>query len=265
MKTAFVSLKRTICLLISGALLLSLIACGNSGMEAVDTPAEQQSEGNPTENLETTDDSDTQSASTIEEPSASQETDAAQSGDQILIAYFTAAENSNVDAVASASVVTIDGIAKGRVQAVAEMIQSETGGDLFSIQTLTEYPGDGRDLIDFAAEEQDADIRPELTTHIENLNDYDVVFVGYPNWWYDMPMALYSFFEEYDFSGKTIVPFNVHNGSRFSSTIETIQELEPDANVIADGFTVSERDVADAAGDVAQWLDDLGYSLGGRQ
>lgn len=74
-----------------------------------------------------------------------------------------------------------------------------------------------------------------------------------------MPMALYSFFDEYDFSGKTIIPFNVHNGSRFSSTIATIQSLEPNAAVITDGFTVSERNVAQAADDVAKWLDEIGY------
>lgn len=74
-----------------------------------------------------------------------------------------------------------------------------------------------------------------------------------------MPMALYSFFDEYDFSGKTIIPFNVHNGSRFSGTIETIQDLEPNAEVITDGFTVSESEVAEAAGDVVDWLSGLGY------
>ena len=72
-------------------------------------------------------------------------------------------------------------------------------------------------------------------------------------------MVLYSFFDEYDFSGKTIIPFNVHNGSRFSGTISTIQELEPNATVMTDGFTFSERNVADAAGDVSDWLDRLGF------
>lgn len=91
------------------------------------------------------------------------------------------------------------------------------------------------------------------------MERYDTVFIGFPNWWYDMPMALYSFFEEYDLSGKTIIPFNVHNGSRFSSTINTIQELEPEATVITDGFTVSEQNVDEAVGDVAAWLDELGY------
>lgn len=74
-----------------------------------------------------------------------------------------------------------------------------------------------------------------------------------------MPQVLYSFFDEYDFSGKTIIPFNVHNGSRFSRTIQTIEELEPGATVIEDGFTVSEQTVADAASDVAAWLEELGY------
>ena len=178
---------------------------------------------------------------------------------KILIAYFSAGENSNVDVVSSASVTTVDGEAKGRLRAVADMIQAETGGELFSIQTSVKYPGDGGELIDYAAKEQDEDARPELTSHIENPDDYDVIFVGFPTWWYDMPQALYSFFDEYDFSGKTIVPFNVHNGSRFSGTIETIQSLEPDAEVITDGFTVSERDVAEAAGDVADWISGLGY------
>ena len=118
--------------------------------------------------------------------SSSQETDEAGSseenagGSNILIAYFTAAENSGVDAEASASYSEVDGEAKGRMEALAEMIQAETGGDLFSIQTEEVYPADGGDLIDYAAEEQDEDARPELSTHIENLDNYDTIFIGYP-------------------------------------------------------------------------------------
>lgn len=136
---------------------------------------------------------------------------------------------------------------------------ADAGGILFSIRTSVVYPADGGELIDYAAQEQEENARPELTTHIENLDGYDTIFIGYPNWWADLPMAVYSFFDEYDFSGKTIIPFNVHNGSRFSRTIQTIQELEPDATVVEDGFTVSEQTVADAAEDVAAWLEDLGY------
>lgn len=218
---------------------------GNRSEPPVSDEAEQNGVGNQEDNMSVEDRAQMETADT--------------DGSNILIAYFTAGENSDVDVVSSASVTTVDGEAKGRLRAVADMIQTQTGGTLFSIQTSVDYPGDGGALIDYAAEEQEEDARPELTSHIENPDDYDVIFVGYPTWWYDMPQALYSFFDEYDFSGKTIIPFNVHNGSRFSGTIETIQDLEPDAEVITDGFTVSERDVAGAAGDVADWLGGLGY------
>ena len=232
---------------LGASMLLTLSACGNN---------ENANTASPTLSQNT--------APSEPEVPSSQTTDGddgtvGESNGKIVIAYFTAAENSEVDVIASASVTTRNGEAKGRVRAVADMIHIETGGELFSILTSVEYPGDGRELIDFAAEEQDNNARPKLTSHIESLDDYDTIFIGYPNWWYDMPMVMYSFFEEYDFSGKTIIPFNVHNGSRFSSTIEMIQELEPDATVIKEGFTVSERDVADAAGDVADWLQEIGY------
>lgn len=219
---------------LSAALALSLSACGGG-----ETAAQDDNTAAP----------------------SGESTGAAQSADygNILIAYFTADENTEADAVSSASVTEISGEEVGRVRAVADMIAAETGGELFSIQTSVEYPEDGGDLIDYAAEEQDENARPELTSHIENLDDYNTIFIGYPNWWGDMPMVLYSFFDEYDFAGKTIIPFNVHNGSRFSRTIETIQELEPEATVIEDGFTVSEHDVADAQADVASWLDELGF------
>lgn len=177
----------------------------------------------------------------------------------VLIAYFTAAENSGVDAISSASYSEVNGKATGRVRALADMIQAKTGGELFSIQTSVVYPADGNELIEYAQKEQDDNARPGLTSHIENLNNYDTIFIGYPTWWYDMPQVLYSFFDEYDFSGKTIIPFNTHNGSRFSGTIETIQDLEPDASVITDGFTISENDVPEAEGEINAWLEELGY------
>ena len=178
---------------------------------------------------------------------------------KVLVSYFAVAENSDVDAVSSASVSDVNGETKGRMTALAEMIQKKTGGELFSIKTSVKYPGDIGKLIDYAQEEQDKDARPELTSHIDNLDDYSVIFVGFPTWWYDLPQILYSFFDEYDFSGKTIIPFNSHNGSQFSGTIETIQKLEPDATVITDGFTVNERDVPNAKGDIDEWLSGLGY------
>lgn len=205
-----------------------------------------------------------ETASNVQENSAEQtekpsESDADSTGSNILIAYFAVAENSGVDAASSASYSVVNGEAKGRMRALADMIQTETGGNLFSIQTSVVYPSDGGALVDYADEEQNDNARPELTSHIENPDDYDTIFVGFPTWWYDMPQIMYSFFDEYDFSGKTIIPFNSHNGSRFSGTIETIQELEPNATVITDGFTVNERDVPESADDIVAWLDGLGY------
>lgn len=237
------------------AMIVTLAACGRA--DTKDTQTEETKENSQTVAELTESSTNDESAETTD--TASERGDTAQGSSKILIAYFTAAENSGVDAVSSASYTTIGGTAVGRLRAVADMIQENTDGDLFSIQTAVVYPADGGELIDYAAEEQDENARPELTSHMENLDQYDTIFVGFPTWWYDMPQALYSFFDEYDFSGKTIIPFNVHNGSRFSGTIDTIKELEPDATVVEDGFTVSERDVAEASADVAEWLNGLGY------
>lgn len=241
--------KRVFTLFLAGILAISLAACGN-------TNSDGNAQDISSEAPQTSGQENGMQSNTSEQVESS---NAGSDGSNILIAYFTAAENSGVDAIASASYTTIDGQAVGRVRAVADMIQENVGGDLFSIHTSVVYPTDGGELIDYAAEEQDENARPELTSHIDNLDQYDTIFIGYPNWWADLPMAVYSFFDEYDFSGKTIIPFNVHNGSRFSRTIQTIEELEPNVTVVEDGFTVSEQTVDQAAPDVAEWLENLGY------
>lgn len=243
--------KKYAAVFLSAVLSALLSACGSAESSEI---AENVVTSETVENT-----AGTENAETTESTGATEAADTQGSGDGILIVYFTAAENSGVDAISSASYSEVNGEAKGRMQALAEMIQAETGGDLFSIQTEETYPADGGDLIDYAAEEQSENARPALSTHIENLDDYDTIFIGYPNWWADLPMPLYSFFDEYDFSGKTIIPFNSHNGSRFSNTISTIEELEPEANVIEDGFTINERNVPDAAGEIADWLSEIGY------
>lgn len=256
-------MKRMKKLLISMLLVVTALSvpagCGAAPVSSGQTPSQAADAASPAADTPSpSDGSSDPSLSSKGEDEAEEGEDG--SGSNILIAYFTAAENSGVDAVASASFTTMNGTAVGRLRAVADMIQAETGGDLFSIRTSTVYPADGGELIGYASQEQADNARPELTSHIENLDQYDVIFVGFPTWWYDLPQALYSFFDEYDFSGKTIVPFNVHNGSRFSGTIGTIKELEPGAAVIEDGFTVSERSVAEAQADVAQWVEGLGYT-----
>lgn len=173
----------------------------------------------------------------------------------ILVAYFTAAENSDVDAISSASVTVVNGVAKGNVRAIADRIAERTGADLYSIQTDYKYPGSYRALTDKASAEQKNDERPKLLNPISNMDKYDVVFIGYPTWWYDMPQPLYSFFDLYDFSGKTIILFNSAMGSRFGGTESTIRRLEPEAIVI-DGGISTYNDQYDE-NEVDEWLDSL--------
>ena len=175
-----------------------------------------------------------------------------------LIVYFSMPESAGTDASSSASRVVIDGEMMGSTQYIANLIQENTGGDLFRIETVQTYPGNHEVLVEQAYAERDANARPELASHIMNLDEYDTIFVGYPMWCYDMPMAMYSFFEEYDFSGKTIIPFNTHGGSNFSSTFADIQEMQPNANLVTNGYRVSRNSVADAEESVIQWLDELG-------
>jgi flavodoxin len=137
-------------------------------------------------------------------------------------------------------------------------LQHIQGADIFSIRTSVEYPGDIDELIDYALDEQDADERPELTTHIENLDQYDTIFIGYPTWWYTLPMIMYTLFDKYDFSGKTIIPFNTHMGSSDGGTYSTIKELEPNANVLT-GLPLEMKDAERGNPKaIAKWLEKLG-------
>lgn len=176
---------------------------------------------------------------------------------KILVTYFTWPEPDGVDASSGASRVISNGKLYGNTEYVARIISAATGGDLFAIQTERTYPSPHKALIDAAKKEAEAKEYPKLKTHIRNLSEYDVVFVGYPNWWYDMPMAIYTFFDEYDFSGKTVIPFVTHGGSRFSQSVETIREMEKQATVIQ-GPSVSARNVPDAEESIKEWLKNQG-------
>ena len=175
----------------------------------------------------------------------------------ILIAYFTVPETDGTDTEAGASRVAVDGEVLGNNQYIAQLIQQETGGDLFAIETVQEYPGTHDELLEFAYDEMQDNERPELASQIENLDQYDTIILGYPNWNADLPMPVYTFLEEYDFTGKTIIPFTAHGGSGFSGTIQTIEELQPDATVIEDGLSISRNSVEDAQSEVIDWVDAL--------
>lgn len=178
---------------------------------------------------------------------------------KVLVVYFSVPETDGVDASSGASRVIADGKLQGNTQYVASVIQQLTGGELFEIKTVHTYPGLHKELIDAAKKENEDNARPKLATHITDLNDYDVVFIGFPNWWYDMPMPLYTFFDEYDFSGKTIVPFCTHGGSRFSQAVQTIRKLEKEATVL-DGYAISRDRVGESKPNVLNWLKRIGMT-----
>ncbi|MGN1109188.1 MAG: flavodoxin [Oscillospiraceae bacterium] len=181
----------------------------------------------------------------------------------VLIAYFSIPENvdtNGVDAVASASVVVSDGEKLGNTEYIAKIIQKTVGGDLFRIETVQQYPLEHETLVDQADDEKRSSYRPELCTHLSDISKYDTIILGYPNWWADLPMPVYSFLEEYDFGAKTIIPFVTHGGSGFSSTLNTISELQPGAFVSPHALSISRNNVAMSEQDVISWAESLGLN-----
>ncbi|MCD8275518.1 MAG: flavodoxin [Alistipes sp.] len=176
---------------------------------------------------------------------------------KLLVVYFSVPETDGVDASSGASRIVSDGKIMGNTQYIASVIGEATGSTLFELKTAHTYPGSHKGLLDATKAEIDNNVRPELATHIKNFDDYDTVFVGFPNWWYDMPMPLYSFFDEYDFGGKTIIPFCTHGGSRFSGAVKTIRNMEKDA-IVLDGYAVARDFVGEAKPDVLNWLKKIG-------
>lgn len=146
----------------------------------------------------------------------------------------------------------------GNTEAVAQEIQEQTGADLFEIVPAEPYTDDYDELLDIAREEQSVDARPEIA-ETADLAAYDTVYLGFPNWWGDMPMILYTFLDEYDLSGKTIAPFNTSGGSGFSSSLDTIAQMEPDAE-IKEGLSLGSRETEGCEDEVAKWLADIGMT-----
>lgn len=144
----------------------------------------------------------------------------------------------------------------GNTEQMAQMIGAETGGDLFEIEPATPYTDDYNTLLDIAQQEQADNARPELASQVENWNSYDVVFVGYPDWWSDAPMLIYSFLEAYDWEGKTLVPFCTSGGSGFGRSLDKLPDSAPGAT-IAEGLHVSGSSVDGASEEIASWIDSL--------
>lgn len=223
--------------LLSMALLVSLSACGGTSAAsesgASEAPASSSEVSSPpaSESAET--------SAVPEEPSSSEEPVASEESNEAggtLIAYFSWS---------------------GNTEQMAQAIQAETGGDLFKIEPAVPYTEDYDTLLDIAQQEQAEDARPELAAQVENWDSYDVIFVGYPDWWNDAPMAVYSFLEAYDWTGKTLVPFCTSGGSGFGRSLDKLPGSAPGAAIL-EGLHIHGDSVGGAAGDVAAWVDGLG-------
>jgi len=245
-------MKKTISLILAAAMILSMAACGGQGA-AASSAAQQASapssgEAAPSAALEAPAPAAAQSSAA--EPSSAP----AEREPRVLVVYFSSANTASADVVSGATP-RADGL--GSTAYLAQLIHDEVGGDLVEITPETDYPVEYNATTDVAKREQDDNARPAFQPLGVNPEDYDVIFVGYPVWWYTLPMLLYTFFDTYDFSGKTIVPFNTHEGSRDGGTYREIAAFEPNAAVL-DGLAVNGRSVgADTADAVKTWLDGL--------
>ena len=238
-------------------LVLSFAACAGSRQEEQPASAEatEQSQSASVQEEEepaSTEQQPEEPASSTEQPSDTQE-----SG--VLVAYFSWADNAvidgEVDAVASPSVT-----APGNVQQLAQWVSERTGGDLFSIQVTEPYSSDWDACLERANQERAEDAWPELTASVEQLERYDTVFLGYPNWWYGVPMALLSFLEENDLSDKQVYLFCSHGTGGLASSVEQIDEALPDSTALSENiFDVYEEDAASSQQDILAWLEELGY------
>ncbi|PLV58090.1 flavodoxin [Brachyspira pilosicoli] len=181
---------------------------------------------------------------------------------KILIAYFTWSDNTvvenpdsiDVDAETSASV-----LSPGNAELIANWIAEETGGDLFSIKTQNKYSSDYDECLNQARKERDNNERPALVGRVNNIDDYDVIFLGFPNWWYTCPMAVFTFVESYDLSGKTIIPFCTHGTGGLSRTIRDLKNILPENCEVLEAIGVYRPEVKNSKNKVLDWLRKLGY------
>jgi flavodoxin len=167
-----------------------------------------------------------------------------------LIAYFSRPGNNYV----SGQIVNLP---VGNTEVIAKMIQEKNGGDLFPIEPVKAYPADYTETTDVAKEELRTKARPKLTGRVENIGSYDLIFLGYPNWWGTMPMPVFTFLEGYDLSGMTIAPFCTHEGSGLGHTVTDIRKACPNA-IVLEGMAIRGGDVKTAQDVVAGWLRTVG-------
>ncbi len=198
--------------------------------------------------------------SLLEDETAPLDVDTPLDAARTLVTYFSVPETDRPDGMTedqANSTHVVDGVVLGNTQYVAQLIGARTGAQLFRIETAEPLPLDHATLENHALELQEQNARPKLKTTIPNLAAYDTVFIGYPIWWYDLPAPMFTFLEQHDFSGKNIILFSTHGGSRLSGTDEKIAGLLTGAKVLPNAFTISRDDMDDAKAQVDAWLDNV--------
>jgi flavodoxin len=148
----------------------------------------------------------------------------------------------------------------GNTRGIARQIQQRTGGDIFEIELVKPYSSNYNTCLDEALRDQRANARPTLKTHVSNIAQYDIVLLGYPNWWASIPAPIASFLEEYDLAEKTVIPFCSHGGGRFGQSLTAIAKLEPGAK-IGDALSVHYSGGSSLANDIAAWLRKNGITV----
>ena len=233
-------MKRILSIILAVLLIASLAACGNG------QKTETTAKSDPTTSK--ADDTATQAEAAQQGPKTSADND-------ILILYFSADNTKDVDAVSTATPMPNG---ESSVKWIADIIHDEVGGDIEPIIPSKDYPLEYDALADAAKAEVDNNERPAFETLSVDPTKYKTVFIGYPIWWYTLPMVLETFFDTYDLSGVTIVPFNTHAGSRDGNTYNMIREREPNANVI-DGIAIAGSDAGSdsAKTQVVEWVKKL--------
>lgn len=234
--------KRLVLLILSLFTVVTITACGatkdqssNSSIKSVETTSAVAAKA------------DANAGASIKGPAVPMSKEKKQ-GNKIAIVYFSDPEVENVSSV------------QGNTEYIAQIIQNKTKGDVFRIEPQTAYPVNHAALVPIAKKELLQDARPEIKPMDTDFRQYDTVFIGYPIWWSDLPMSVYTFLERQNLAGKQIILFSTHGGSGLANTVESIMDKETNAKVNTNAFTVSRDDVTKAEPAVLSWLKSLGYN-----
>lgn len=251
-----IKMKKTLAMILALLLAVGVSGCGNSGSAGSSAESgSPQSDSSQTVPVEDTDTTGADGDNTAAGDSSGQ------SEGNVLVAYFAYSENMGdvsgmeVDAITSASLNRSTNNTEGNLQVMAQVVEEKTGADVFHILMEEPYDPDYSTMLPVAIDQMENEDWPALQEKIDNLADYDVIYLGVPVWNAVMPPAMQTFFAENDLSGKTIIPFGIHLGSRFGRMIDEMKELAPGATVV-DGFTINAETANDEVrAQFSEWLE----------